>query len=113
MELVSGAGSCGRKLSTTQFERLRPAVATGADWVARGRLVRRRQWGKAGPGPEVVMAHLGPESKVSQRPEPSRASSVVSPLPCLFVNNKDIGNHSSSRGAWPVYSLLEDQLFQS
>ena len=55
---------------------------------------RGRPWGP-GPGPEVVMAHLGLESKVSQRPEPSRASSVLSPLPCLFVNNKDSSNRSS------------------
>lgn len=36
--LVSGAGSCGRKLSATQFEKLLPTVATGATWVARDRL---------------------------------------------------------------------------
>ena len=49
MKLVSGAGSCGRKLSTTQFEKLRPVVATGAAWVAGGRLVQKREWGEAGP----------------------------------------------------------------
>lgn len=41
VKLVSGAGSCGRKLSATQFEKLLPTVATGATWVARDGLVQK------------------------------------------------------------------------
>lgn len=53
VKLVSGAGSCGRKLSATQFEKLLPAMATGATWVARDRLVQQgvgRDW-PLGPSP--------------------------------------------------------------
>lgn len=113
-KLASGAGSCGRKLSTTRFEKLRPAVAPRCSLGS-----QRRSWCGGGSGERPA---LGTPSRARscdgppcpRGPEPSPLIIILSPLPCLFVSlTEDSSNCSSFRRAWLVCSLLEDQIFLS